>query len=1020
MREAAIGDRERVLSIVRSVRRRWRTRVLLRGLAWVLAAGLAAFLISTVALERARFSPAAVLGLRWTLWTLVSVAALRWLAWPLARRVSDEQAALYLEEHEPSLEASVLAALDAARDPERAGTSQALAAGLVQSALERARAVDFGRRVDQRGLYRASGALAGLSFVTLALLLFGPASIRHGASALLVPGRDAAAVNPYAVTVEPGDVTIARGSDQWVRARLRGFESDVATVFVRSAGAGDFERLTMLPAEDGGFELLLLGLDEPTEYFVESEGVRSRVHRIDVADLPFVQAMTLEFRFPAYTGLRPRTVEDRGDIAALAGTRVHFTVTPSLPVAGGALVVGNERIELEPSEDGTWRGVLPVRAPGFYRIDLRTSDGIEVEASPEYTIDVLTDQPPSVSFTKPGRDASASAVEEVFLEARADDDYGIGALDLVYSVNGGPEDTVSLFRQRRSAPLAEVIAGHTLYLEEFELEAGDLVSYYAVARDNRTGGTSASVTSDIYFLQVRPFSVDFRQSDQAPPQGGGGGGMPERALSELQKQVVAATFNVLRDRETTPADDYDEDVVSVRLAQQRVREQVETLVERMRARGLTDAEPQFQRIAEMLPEAVEEMQAAEAALDARRPDEALAPEQRALLKLQKAEETYERFLTQQSPGAQGGGGGGANAEDLADLFELELDRLKNQYETVQRGERQQASEQVDETLERLKELARRQQQEAERQRRRASQSRAGGGGSAGQRDLAEETEEAARQLQRLARETGDAELERVAREMQEAAEAMRRAAAAGGSEGTAEATSALERLEEARRRLQRNRTDRLRDETEEARERAESLRREQEDIRRDLDRLQRGQVENPVEEARRLFDRKNRMVDELEQLEADLDRLSQESRQTQRDASDRLRDAANGIRDEQIKERVRYSRGLIQARDPEYTQAFEGEIERALESLEERIAGAAGAIGESDDDRRAEALDRARDLTRGVESLSRRLGERIDPDADTTDEAAGREGRRLGGGERGGERAGERAEGERSDERAGG
>ena len=41
-------------------------------------------------------------------------------------------------------------------------------------------------------------------------------------------------------------------------------------------------------------------------------------------------------------------------------------------------------------------------------------------------------------------------------------------------------------------------------------------------------------------------------------------------------------------------------------------------------------------------------------------------------------------------------GGGADADDLADLFELELDQLQNQYETVERGEREQANEQVDE------------------------------------------------------------------------------------------------------------------------------------------------------------------------------------------------------------------------------------------------------------------------------------------------------------------------------------
>src|SRR5260370_41003991 len=62
-------------------------------------------------------------------------------------------------------------------------------------------------------------------------------------------------------------------------------------------------------------------------------------------------------------------------------------------------------------------------------------------------------------------------------------------------------------------------------------------------------------------------------------------------------------------------------------------------------------------------------------------------------------------------GGGGGGGGGArqSAEDLADLFELELDQNKNQYETLQRGEMNKGSQAVDEALQKLKELAERQQ-----------------------------------------------------------------------------------------------------------------------------------------------------------------------------------------------------------------------------------------------------------------------------------------------------------------------
>ena len=40
---------------------------------------------------------------------------------------------------------------------------------------------------------------------------------------------------------------------------------------------------------------------------------------MDVLDLPTVDKLVLEYHFPAYTGLEPRTVDPGGDIAAHQG-----------------------------------------------------------------------------------------------------------------------------------------------------------------------------------------------------------------------------------------------------------------------------------------------------------------------------------------------------------------------------------------------------------------------------------------------------------------------------------------------------------------------------------------------------------------------------------------------------------------------------------------------------------------------------------------------------------------------------
>jgi hypothetical protein len=250
---------------------------------------------------------------------------------------------------------------------------------------------------------------------------------------------------------------------------------------------------------------------------------------------------------------------------------------------------------------------------------------------------------PTVRISKPGRDTTASPIEEVFVEASADDDFGIRNLELMYSVNGGPEKSVRLFDGRTRMP--EVSAGHTFYLEELDVKAGDFVSYYAKATDNDGVAGPKAAMSDMYFVRVRPLSKDFRraQSDAGGGGGGGGGGGQQNEvgnLSEQQRRIISATFNIQRDRATMTAEKLREGAIVIALAQSRLREQVEGLLTRMNSR-LVEQDPSFAKIAELLPQAVAAMKEAEAKLQATDPAGALQPEQRALQVLQQAEEEYE-------------------------------------------------------------------------------------------------------------------------------------------------------------------------------------------------------------------------------------------------------------------------------------------------------------------------------------------------------------------------------------------
>ena len=75
----------------------------------------------------------------------------------------------------------------------------------------------------------------------------------------------------------------------------------------------------------------------------------------------------------------------------------------------------------------------------------------------------------------------------------------------------------------------------------------------------------------------------------------------------------------------------------------------------------------------------------------------------------------------------------------------------------------------------------------------------------------------------------------------------------------------------------------------------------------------------------------------------------------------------------------------------DFARTLEEQLDANIDSLRRKLDEAASALGPSGRDRNADAVDRARDLARGVESMSRRLQERADARAQQ-----GRDGRQQG------------------------
>ncbi|HXK59706.1 MAG TPA: hypothetical protein PLP42_07390, partial [Acidobacteriota bacterium] len=439
-------------------------------------------------------------------------------------------------------------------------------------------------------------------------------------------------------------------------------------------------------------------------------------------------------------------------------------------------------------------------------------------------------------------------------------------------------------------------------------------------------------------------------------------------------------------------EEYREDLKLVAESQKKLQEEARTLSERMVRRALTVRNEDFQKLSENLKKAVEAMTPAYEYLDQEKPSEAMRPEQEALQYLMRAE-SYFREIQVARASNSGGGGSQSGAQELENLFELELDQLKNQYETLQQQQNRRADAELDEARRRLEELARRQQQLVERARQAVSRGAQGGGGSprSEQMQLQEEIQKLARQLERLSREKQNEELAQASRRLQQAARDMQNSAQGQQSSGDNQGTRALNRINDARRLMDRFREDNLNNDVKRLQERAAELNRRQEDIRSDLEKLaqsiqgldptgdpSRG-VERPRDVAERILREKQELKQGLNELQQGLhDAARRAAAQQKESGSRKLQSAANYLRDEGLSRRIDQAREMIRRGMVDSARRREDSIQESLSGLGERMADVerslqeAGGRARSPQERLEDALNRTGDLVSDLEAMRQR------------------------------------------------
>ncbi len=689
---------EQLNGYVRQVERRLRLFAASRGFAFVAGLALGLTLLLVAICNRFQFAQSIVLPLRILLMLATASAVSFGLALPVWK-LTRKRAAHIAEQSIPEFQERLLTATE---HPDPANPFTELVA---EDALQVAREHSLDQVKQASWLWMLGGAGAVAAAILLWLIAAAPGYWGYGASLLWTGSAHAKQRPLYEVLVQPGDKTIRRKSDLPITAQLIGFSTRRVLLHARYGGSARWEETAMQPAADSdNYQFVFPAVSDAVEYYVQADSAQSKHFKISVKDLPAVKRLRVLLRYPSGLGLADVSQDPGGDIRAVQGSRAEVSVLTDRRLEHGVLVLDNgQKIELADG-DGNWKKTeIPITKDGSYHV-AAIDGGETIRISEDYFIEAKKDEAPSVRIVRPGHDPRVSPIEEVPVAVEAADDFGVKSLELHYSINGGDEQ-VARFKSKGGKDEQ----GHTtLYLENFKLAPGDVISMYGTASD-----ANQTTRSDILFAQAEAFDYKFSQSQQSGGMGGGGAMDDNTNISERQKQIIAATFNELRG-ESKSKSSLQEQARFLSDTEGKLGAQAKTLAERMGNRELSQANPEFEKFSKLMTFASSEMGEAVGQLQPAKWKDALVPEQKALQSLLRAEAIFRDI--QVAFGQQGGGSGGSGAQrELARMFDLELDTSKNQYETGQQQNEMASQQQkaIDAAFERLQMLARRQQELAQ-------------------------------------------------------------------------------------------------------------------------------------------------------------------------------------------------------------------------------------------------------------------------------------------------------------------
>ena len=519
--------------------------------------------------------------------------------------------------------------------------------------------------------------LCALTIIVWAAALIGIPDWRVATARLvLLP------VHYSSVQLEPIPESLPFGDDLVLNLHVEGRPLKTAMVRYRAAGTAEWSESALQPRAGSDLtdklSAVVRDCRDDLELQVIAGPFDSGIQPVIVRVPLVLESWAATVKPPSYTSLPSSTGTPDG-LRIPEGSTLELAATYNRPPSEIYVEIAPQTAATTETSINDKVGNVLVNAavqPMDLAIRGRTDDGMTDEST--LHINVIADQRPTLKFVFPDETAEAIATAEVRFTLQSFDDYGLSSVGIRYRIDDGPEQTLWEKSSDETSPaIAETT---TLALEDLNIAYPQAITYYAYAIDNRQPEPQR-VTSELRFIDIRPFSHEYEFSDKKCSGNCQGECLTLEKLIKEQRQILGRTFAVVQQRIAA-------NEIGTKLAdeERQLREKTQSLTDALLEK--VGPMPSLSMSLQAMSDAIDDL--ADAAIDAGQ-----AHEERALAELITARQNLRKILKQSD----------SQAQMCRNVDQQQLDKIrKPEQEQVQKQEQQLAS-----IREKLEQMAKKQQ-----------------------------------------------------------------------------------------------------------------------------------------------------------------------------------------------------------------------------------------------------------------------------------------------------------------------